>query len=324
MAAGGILGLTGLFSTGSLGKALGQTPAGADNKTDGKESFSFAFMTDIHVFQQNNAEEGLLKAIRAVNEQNPDFVLTGGDNVMDASAQSYARASGQYNLFKETMKHLRMPYYPAFGNHEYCRRDTENRPVAPEKYKDLFKSHFGDTYYTFEHKNWHFIVLDSIMFGKDENYYYGSIDPVQMDWLKSTLEAIGKEKPVVVTLHVPLLSVGDQVVVDGSGKRSGFTPRSVVKRKNAQELVDLFGKYNVKLVLQGHLHMYEEILFKGIRYITGGAVCSGWWRGKHDGMEAGFVLVNVEGEELSSKYIDYGWDFSGVAKAKRDPEAAKK
>lgn len=40
--------------------------------------FSFAFMTDIHVQPENNAEAGFRAAITKVNELNPEFVITGG------------------------------------------------------------------------------------------------------------------------------------------------------------------------------------------------------------------------------------------------------
>lgn len=64
------------------------------------------------------------------------------------------------------------------------------------------------------------------------------------------------------------------------------------------------------MVLQGHLHMYEDILFNGIHYISGGAVGGGWWENRIPGKEReeGFLLIKVNGDNFSSKYIDYGWE----------------
>jgi len=299
--------------------AAAQKPAAASQKTSaGVPSFSFVFMTDIHIQPERRATEGVLQAIDAVNKLNPDFVITGGDNVMDASGQQYERADRLYRLFAETMKSLRMPCHCALGNHEFCRRDKNNKLLQPEQYKDMYKARLGKTYYAFEHKGWHFIVLDSIMFGKGENYYYGQIDPEQMTWLRQTLKSIGKKKAVAVAMHVLLLSIAYQV------QEKGFTPRSVIKKKTARELVALFEEYNVRIVLQGHLHIYEDILYNGIHYVTGGAVCSAWWRGKHNGMEEGFVLVTVRGDEVSAKYIDFGWEVEAPKKKEGDGSQAPK
>jgi 3',5'-cyclic-AMP phosphodiesterase len=273
----------------------------SNNGKNNEESFSFVFMTDIHIQSEKNAPEGLGQAIDTINKLNPDFVITGGDNVMDAWSQTYGRADSLYNLFIETMKQLNMPYYSTFGNHESFGRRTG---LTHNRYKEMYENRIGSRYYSFAHKNWHFIILDAIMYGEGENYYYGQIDSVQMDWLRIVLDSVGKDTPIAVSLHIPILSVGYQI------EEKGFTPRSVIKKENAIELIRLFEKYNVKVVLQGHLHMYEDILFNGIHYITGGAVCGGWWEDRIPGVEReeGFLLIKVNGKNFSSQYIEYGWE----------------
>ena len=52
--------------------------------TKRSDSFRFAFMTDIHLQQELRAEEGFAKAIAKVNDLNAEFVITGGDLIMDA------------------------------------------------------------------------------------------------------------------------------------------------------------------------------------------------------------------------------------------------
>lgn len=42
-----------------------------------QSSFEFVFMTDIHIRPDMNAPKGFQMAIDAVNQLNPDFVLTG-------------------------------------------------------------------------------------------------------------------------------------------------------------------------------------------------------------------------------------------------------
>ena len=79
--------------------------------------------------------------------------------------------------------------------------------------------------------------------------------------------------------------------------------------KNSLELLKLFGDHNLKLVLQGHLHIVEEAYINGIRFITGGAVSASWWEGPRQGMEEGYVLLKIKGEEIDWDYIDYGWEI---------------
>ena len=54
-----------------------------------EESFTFAFLTDIHLQPERNATEGFRAAIAEVNVLKPDFVITGGDLVMDVLGVSY-------------------------------------------------------------------------------------------------------------------------------------------------------------------------------------------------------------------------------------------
>ena len=81
-------------------------------------SFTFAFITDIHLQQEAGAVQGLNKAIDTINYLNPDFVIAGGDQIMGARGQRYGRADSLYRLYQETAGALKMPVYTTLGNHE--------------------------------------------------------------------------------------------------------------------------------------------------------------------------------------------------------------
>ncbi|MBT3383348.1 MAG: metallophosphoesterase [Prolixibacteraceae bacterium] len=275
-----------------------------ETKPEKNDNFSFVFMTDIHVMPEKNATEGLLQAIDTINFLAPDFVLTGGDNIMDALGQTYGRSDSLYNLYEEIVKKLEMPIYSTMGNHEvfglYERSGID--PDHEEYGKKLYENRLAKRFYSFDHKNWHFVVLDGIGFTEDRKYY-GIIDSVQIEWLKQDLESIGKDKPVVVSTHIPLLSVGNQVM---RGPTEGFSESSIIT--NAQEIMIILEQYNVKLVLQGHLHFLEDICYNGIHYVTAGAVSSNWWKGQRFGIEEGFAKINISGEEFNWEYVDFGWE----------------
>lgn len=268
-----------------------------------KPGFSFAFLTDIHVQPETRATEGFKAAIAEVNKLKPDFVITGGDLIMDALAQTHGRADSLYNLYIETALGFKMPVHNTMGNHEvfgyYEQSGVDaTHPLYGDK---MFEDKLGRRYYVFEFNGWRFYILDSID-EWEEGGYYGYIDQEQMAWLKEDLAGVDPEMPIVISVHIPLISVFTQLEV-GSTAPNGRG--SVVT--NSRELLELFKEYNLKLVLQGHLHSCEDIYVNGTHFITGGAVSGGWWKGPHRGVEEGFLMVHVSGDEIESEYIDYGW-----------------
>lgn len=267
-------------------------------------NFSFVFMTDIHITPEFNATEGLLQAIDTINKIAPDFVLTGGDNIMDALGQTYSRADSLYNLYEETVGNLEMPVYNTMGNHEVFGLYEQSGISQDHKEygKKLYENRLAKRYYSFDHKNWHFIVIDGIEF-TDNRRYFGKVDSIQVEWLKQDLEKVGKNKPVVISTHIPLLSVGMQIM---KGPTEPFAKNTIIN--NANEIREILEQYNVKLVLQGHLHFLEDVNYNGIHYITGGAISSGWWKEARLGMEEGFLKIDISGEEFEWEYVDFGWE----------------
>ncbi len=283
---------------------LGLMLFGCKQKTAKEESFTFAFLTDIHLQPERNATEGFKQAISVVNEIKPDFVITGGDLIMDALGQTYGRADSLYNLYNETAQAFNMPVYNTMGNHEvfgyYASSGVDSTHAL---YGDRFyMERIGKRYYAFDHKGWRFYILDSID-EWEEGGYYGFVDEEQIAWLKNDLDAVDPETPICISVHIPFVTVQTQLV---QGATSPNGRGSVIT--NSKEVLDLFENHNLKLVLQGHLHFYEDIFANGTHFITGGAVSASWWRGPRGEMEEGFLMVRVKGDQVTSEYIDFGWE----------------
>lgn len=275
----------------------------ADNKKI-KASYSFVFMTDIHLQPEKNAIKGFKKAIDAVNELNPDFVITGGDNVMDAFAQNWTRSDSLYNLMDSMLGLFNMPVYTTIGNHDLfgIHEKSGIQTTHPEYGKKIYQKRITESYYSFEHKGWHYIVLDGINITNDRRYT-GYIDEEQGKWLKKELHKIGKQSPIVIITHIPLLSIEALIAL---GPTEAFKDNSIIN--NANQIRQLFKDYNVKFVLQGHTHFLEDIFYEGIHYITGGAVSGSVWNGKRYEMEEGFLHVEIlDDKNFIWEYIDYGW-----------------
>ncbi len=269
--------------------------------------FRFVFATDVHLMPDERALEGFNQAIAAINGLNPkpEFVVVGGDLIEDNSIQTLAHAEKMFDLYQEASGKLQMPVHNVVGNNDIIRSGrTRIDSSHPDYGKGLFRRRLGGgtTYRIFDHGGWHFVLLDSL--GLPEGLRYrGYVDDDQLNWLEDELNKVGTERPVCVALHVPLVTSFIQLERDSMMAPPGF---AVVN--NGTKVVKLLSKYNVKLVLQGHLHIVEEIKYKNTSYITGGMLSGAKWDApSYLGHSNGFVVVDVKGNEFSWKYHSYEW-----------------
>lgn len=260
----------------------------------GQEKFSFAFFTDLHLNnnEKANSFKGLELAIAKVKKQPVDFVLSGGDNVdVDALKEPQLEtARTLYERYQNMVNDSGLKWYYTIGNHDRFWH-TEG-----EHGTGLFSTYFGEPYYTFEHKGWKFIVLNSTEI-RDGKY---CISEKQKAWLNSVLQKTSTDQPIIISSHVPFLSLYYPVLEGYYTDKDTFI--------NQKEIRGLFDNYNLKLVLQGHQHLYEEIKVKGVQYITAGAISANWWSGDFHGTEEGYLKVDIKGTDFTWEYIDYGWN----------------
>ncbi|MBT3228423.1 MAG: metallophosphoesterase [Candidatus Marinimicrobia bacterium] len=276
-----------------------------------KPLFTFTYLTDIHVQPERHAIDGFNQALASAKVLEPDMILTGGDLIMDALGQSHGRADSLYQLFAELTSTVKIPIHNTIGNHEVFGLYEKSgiSPDHPEYGKQMFMNRMGldKPYYSFDHKGWHFIMLDGIGFTESRRYY-GHIDSLQLLWLTADLATVGTETPIIMSSHIPLVSVYPQLA-KGSQEPVG---RGYILT-NSHEVMDIIDPYNVKLVLQGHLHHLEEIYARGIHFVTAGAVSARWWLGPYEETEEGFLNVEVYPDSVAWEYVDYGWEVSEEA-----------
>jgi len=202
-----------------------------------------------------------------------------------------------------------MPVYNTMGNHEVYgwQRMEEGIEAHPEFGKLMYENRLGKRFYSFDHKGWHFIVLDAIYLG-DRGDYIGKIDKEQIEWLATDLKKLNRDTPIAISTHYPFITSASQVV---RGSTVANPPGMVII--NSREVLALFSDYNLRLVLQGHLHFLEDIHVQNqVHFITGGAVSGKWWNNNAESKpEEGFVMIHVDGENLEWEYVDFGWTPPG-------------
>jgi len=263
-------------------------------------------MTDIHVMPERRGAEGFEAAIARVNELSPDFVITGGDLIYDALGASYERADSLYDLYSDLCKKLEMPVHNTIGNHEifglYIGSGVD--PVHPEFGRKMFEKRLGNgsTSSSFDFGGWHFILLDTIGF-TGTRQIFGHVRPETLEWLAGDLAGTGPDTPIVLCVHIPLVSPFLQTIY---GTQKQISPGEMVT--NAPEVLSMFKDRDLRLVLQGHLHIVEQAQVRGTKYVTGGAVSGAWWEGAFRGFPEGFVVVDIVGDAIDYNYEIYGWE----------------
>src|SRR5271170_6584489 len=298
-----------LLLTGATGisTALGTTSASAataDPANAGAEDFTFLFITDTHIQPELNAAQGCDQCFKKARAIKSDFAIQGGDHVFDSLAVGRDRTTSLFDLYAKTEQDLGTKIYHTIGNHDCFGVYPASgvTPTDPLYGKKIFEDRFGKPYYSFDHKGVHFVVLDSIGI-TDDRASEGRIDAAQLAWLAADLKALPASKPIVVSVHIPLVTAFDSYlpVPAAPPKHHGLSVA------NAYEVIALFDGHNVLGVFQGHTHINERVDWKGVPYITSGAVSGNWWHGTRMGTPEGFTVVRIENGKLSTRYETYGF-----------------
>jgi Icc protein len=184
---------------------IAHAATGADVK------FTFAYISDTHLYEQKLNDRfvrAILKAVDDVNamDPQPDFVLFGGD-----LAQLGTKA--ELTLGRDILKNLKAPVKMMVGEHDWFL-----------DMGDVWKEYFGPPSYSFDHKGVHFVTLMSVeekdfwtergMTPEERMLTVAGLDngvqsrfevgEAGRQWLADDLAKVDKSTPIVVFSHSPL------------------------------------------------------------------------------------------------------------------------
>ena len=142
----------------------------------------------------------------------------------------------QYYKFMEAAEGLKVPLYATPGNH-----DIKEGGMA------IYEEHFGPADYSFEYKNTLFVSVDSSLAG---------LNNIQYDWLEEELS--GNQDRKIVFTHVPPIDPRE-------GEDHAF-----LDVEEGQRFVSLMQDSGVDMVLNGHIHMFQETLWDDTLFVTSG------------------------------------------------------
>lgn len=301
------------LSLGTLfaGRSLSQSVfAHQDSETSGI-AFRFVHLTDIHVQPELRADAGMAACLQHVSQLNPrpDFIITGGDLIMDALEQDAQRSKMLFNLFTRVLKdNTDIPAYHCLGNHDVFGWGKKHG-VTPDHDgygKRMYCETFGceKTYYSFDHKGWRFYILDSVQ-PSETGLYQGGLDPEQWAWFEDQLRSKPADMPAVIVSHIPFLSV---TYIPDALNENQFRIGPATMCAGAQRMAQLLAQHNGRLAISGHIHMVDEVDYRGVKYVCDGAVSGRWWKGLNKGFPEGYGVFDVHADgKINYQYVTYGW-----------------
>jgi hypothetical protein len=244
----------------------------------------FGIVTDCHYadvervgtrFYRESLDK-LSECVATMNAEGVDFLIELGDFKDQDKAPVEERTVSYLQGIEAIFQQFRGPTFHVLGNHDMDSLSkpqflshVENTDVAPRR-----------SYYSFDVKGLHAVVLDANYRADGSDYDHGNFDwtganiPAhELDWLRQDLAA--SQGPGVVFVHQRL---------DGTG---------AVYVKNAAEVRAILDQYGrVLAVFQGHDHQGGYSQLNGIHYYTLPAVVEG-----HGPDENAYAIVEVHRDQ---------------------------
>lgn len=173
--------------------------------------FTFAYISDTHLYEQTLNDRFVRAIMKAVDDVNaldpqPDFVLFGGDLAQLGQQK-------ELELGRDILKTVKAPIHMMVGEHDWFLDMGQ-----------VWRDYFGAPQYSFDHKGVHFVVLMSVnekdfwtsrgMTPEQRMHTVAGLDNGTQSrfevgeegraWLKADLAKVPHTTPLVIFSHSPL------------------------------------------------------------------------------------------------------------------------
>ena len=304
------------FITGTSVLAIGSSilPSGITSAASlsKKDALLFAFLSDVHVKPTPAAEAGMRKAFRHLNalKRKPEFVINGGDAIMDALAADKAKTQGQWDVWNRVLdSENKLPIYHVIGNHDAWGWQLKDQSIKTDPLYDkgwVLKQHqMPGRYYAFEQKRWKFLILDSAH--ENNGGYIARIDEPQYAWLEQELKNTSPDQHICLVSHIPIVSFCAAMFTDENQANGDWRISRALLHTDARRLTALFSNYkNIRCCLSGHIHLQDAVEYKGIQYYCNGAVSGNWWGGAFKGFDPAYALFTFHKDgRVEREIVEY-------------------
>nr|WP_294994396.1 metallophosphoesterase [uncultured Sediminibacterium sp.] len=292
--------------------AVAALPIASAAETNAKPSIRVAFISDVHVKTGEIPERGMQQAFKHVNALKPsvDFIINGGDAIMDAMKATKAKTQEQWDLWNKILNaENKLPIYHCIGNHDawgwqMTEPEIKNDPLYNKAW--AVKQHqMPGRFYSFTHKNWKFIILDSAH--ENNGGYIAKIDEEQWIWLENELKNTDADTHICIASHIPIVSYVSGFFFDKTEDNGDRKISRALLHTDSFKLTELFRNFkNIRCCLSGHIHLQDMVEYRGIHYYCNGAISGNWWGGAFKGFAPAYAVFEFfKDGTLSRKMVEY-------------------
>lgn len=280
--------------------------------SNAKPSIRFAFMTDVHIKTGAIPEQGMQRAFKHVNALRPkvDFILNGGDAIMDAMKATKAKVEEQWALWNKILaEENKLSMYHCIGNHDaWGWQMTEPEIKKDPLYNKAWvvqQHQMPGRYYSFIKDNWKFIILDSAH--ENNGGYIAKVDEEQMQWLKQELATTDPNTHICIASHIPIVSFVSGFFFDKTEDNGDRKISRALLHTDSFALTELFRNHqNIRCCLSGHIHLQDVNEYRGIHYYCNGAISGNWWGGAFKGFAPAYAVFEFfKDGSMKREMIEY-------------------
>jgi 3',5'-cyclic AMP phosphodiesterase CpdA len=233
------------IGVGALFRALPARGDGSrllrDANGEAPRPFSFVQISDTHVGVEGppnplgtKAFERAVEVVNALDPQ-PDLVLFTGDLTHDT--EKPGEHAARMKRFREIAGGLRVKNVRCVpGEHD-----------AGLDGGVLYRSVFGESHGSFDHKGVHFVALDNVSMAKPV------VGPEQLAWLRKDLARFPKTAPIVVYTHRPLFDLA---------------PEWEWYTNDGDDVMNALAPFDNVTVLYGHIHRHDARVVGRARHLA--------------------------------------------------------
>lgn len=237
-------------------------------RADGNAPAVIAAVNDIHIKDAGDAAL-LERAVARLNTlEGLQFVAVLGDVATAGKREEMTPAFGALEALKVPCKILP-------GNHDV-------NPGAPDPFAE-YRQVFSETRWTREVAGWTLIGFNSCEGAKSDV----TVAAEELAWLKEQLAPIDPARPLALFSHHPL------------------NPHTKKYRiKNADGILGLFARHNLRLAAAGHWHGNQVETDKGVLFTT--TACCTPTRDNFDGTpQKGFRLFHLQPDgRITTEFVE--------------------
>lgn len=238
------------------------------------EKFTFAIIGD----KTGGGEENWPIFDRALDEVNylrPDFAIIIGDLIQGYIAD-VETLDAQWKEFYEHASRIRVPFFFLPGNHD----------IFSKAVYEYWHQKIGRSYYSFDYKGCHFMILNTEECWKNDETQFGS---EQMEWVHSDIETHRDSRHIFLFMHRPAWRYPGEPLAQW-------------------EIVESWLEDLPYTVFAGHFHNLDYEMRRGHRYFVLSATGAGL--SPSEVLEAGafhqYTMVTVDGQDVHIAIVQPG------------------